>query len=334
MANCLTSILENTSDSVEVIAVDNGSSDEKFEESYLPHKSNERIRWIRTGANFPLGQAKNVGGRASKGKYVVYLDNDTVVAPGWFDPLIQCMEKQVNVGAVQCLLITPKNEIQHSGGIINSIGIGFSTHTIGLYSPGHFPREVFFAAGAGMAIRRDLLYQLGFYDPHITFTDDIDLSWRMNLLAKEVVLCPNSVVTHIGGKTSVSSETIKLRRQRYFSFELLHVSTKNYSAKYLMANLPKMFFLLSLMFAQRVRSKKPKQALAYVAGVLMYLKSFPSLWQERIAVQRIIRRISDDNLQKKMLLVNWVEMVKFGFSLLTGKKPVGPIGKIQKSSQR
>ena len=329
LSNCLSSILENTSGLLEIIVVDNGSTNEKFETVYSIYKSNSKIRWIRTGSNFPLGYAKCVGGRTSKGKYVVYLDNDTLVTPSWLDPLIQCLEDNPAVGAAQSLLMTMENEIQHSGGIINSLGMGFSTHSIGLYAPKPdlHPMKVFFAAGAGMAIPRDFLWDIGFFDSHITFTDDIDLSWRINLSGREVLVCPRSIVVHLGGRTSVSSEAIKLRRQRYFSYELLHVSTKNYSAKCLAINLPKMSMLFGLMFAQRLRSRKPKEALSYLAGILKYLKTYPQVWKERTFVQQRIRMVSDGDLEKKMLLVDWPEMTKFAFSLLGAKKPIGPIGK-------
>ncbi len=327
LSDCISSVLNTTTGLIEIIIVDNGSTDENFNISYSLFRADEKTHWMRTGANLPLGAAKNAGARASKGKYVVFLDNDTVTTAGWLEELINCLENNPNAGAVQSLLVSPKREVQHSGGITNSLGLGFSLHSLGHYLHNTSPVEVFFAAGAGTAIRREVLHKIGLFDTHITFTDDVDLSWRINLSGRNVLICPTSVVVHFGGRTTVSTDPIKLYRQRCFSYELLHVSTKNYSAKYLITNLPKILFLLGLMFSQRLRARNLRPALAYVGGIWSFITTLPKVWAERIFVQKMVRKISDRNLQEKMLLVDWSEMFEFAISLLRGKKPIGPVGR-------
>lgn len=322
LADCLSSVLGTClGKSFEIIVVDNGSNNELYETSYCPFKNNPSIRWIRTGSNLFLGAAKNIGARAAMGKYIVFLDNDTIATPDWLEEAISCLKKDCSSGAVQSLLLTPKKEIQHCGGVINSLGSGFSVHTLGRRFSGSSPMQVFFAAGAGTAIRRDLLRQIGFFDVHLTFSDDIELSWRLNLSGRRVYLCPKSVVIHRGGITTASSRRLQLYRQRCYSYELLHNSVKNNSSRFSAQNVPKILWLLTLMTLQRVKQGTPKNALAVISGTLRFLRNFPEIWKERIFVQKVLRRVSDKEIQKQMLIFNWTEMWRLTVSWLTGKKP-------------
>jgi GT2 family glycosyltransferase len=322
LRDCLFSVLDTCSGkSFEVIVVDNGSNNELYETAYRLLKDNPSIRWIRTGSNLFLGAAKNIGARAAMGKYIVFLDNDTITTPDWLEETINCLKKDCSAGAVQSLLLTPKKEIQHCGGVINSLGSGFSVHTLGRSVSTSSPMQVFFAAGAGTAIRRNLLSQIGFFDAHLTFSDDIELSWRLNLSGRKVYLCPKSVVIHRGGITTASSRRLILYRQRCYSYELLHNSVKNNSARLVAQNVPKIFWLLTLMTLQRVRQGTPKNALAVISGMLRFFRNFPEIWKERIFVQKLLRRVSDKDIQKQMLTFNWTDVWRVTISWLTGKEP-------------
>jgi GT2 family glycosyltransferase len=278
-----------------------------------------------------LGAAKTIGAKVATMPYMVFLDNDTNVTNGWLRPLLSCLANK-EVGAVQSFLITPEKGIQHSGGILNSLGLGFSAHIVGLEPRSSTPTPVFFAAGAGMAIRRNMLHRIGFFDPHLMFTDDIDLSWRLNLLGKKILVCPSSIVIHRGSAT-VGSKLMKIHRENCFSFELLHVIFKNYSARNIAENLPKTLFLLAMMFFQRINSGNPKCAFASINGIFQFIQTFPKMWPERVIVQRTIRRVADHMLQKTTLIVDWAEIVRFAYSLASGKRPVGPLGKFKNTSR-
>jgi 2-polyprenyl-3-methyl-5-hydroxy-6-metoxy-1,4-benzoquinol methylase len=113
--NCLRSIANNTSDvPYEVIVVDNASEDETGEwldriENLVVIKNNENEGFIK---------ACNKGAGAARGEFLVFLNNDTVVLPGWLSALIGTLQGEPSVGAVGAKLLYPDGRLQEAGGII------------------------------------------------------------------------------------------------------------------------------------------------------------------------------------------------------------------------
>ena len=107
-ANCLRSLREHTRDcDIEVIVVDNGSSDETAGD--LPSLGGElfgrRFLPIRFEENRNFGPACNAGARAASAPLVFFLNNDTVLTPGWAPPLLQALAEDPSLGGVGPLLL-------------------------------------------------------------------------------------------------------------------------------------------------------------------------------------------------------------------------------------
>lgn len=115
--NCLKSIYEHTKDlEFEVVVSDNGSTDGSIEmiKSEFP-----QVILIENNANLGFGAANNRGLKIAKGKYIFYLNSDTVILNNavkiFFDYWEKSPEKET-IGALGCSLLNKSLEVMHSGG--------------------------------------------------------------------------------------------------------------------------------------------------------------------------------------------------------------------------
>src|SRR5213078_64174 len=117
---CLTSLLKQIDFSKnEVIVVDNGSTDET--KQVLAHFENI-VSVISKEENRGFVDACNQGAAEARGKYLVFLNNDTKVLPGWLDNLVETIEADAANGAVGSMFLYPDGSIQEAGAIVWSNG--------------------------------------------------------------------------------------------------------------------------------------------------------------------------------------------------------------------
>src|SRR5207253_5099481 len=117
---CLRSLLREVDlKETEVIVVNNGSTDET--KQVLSHFDGY-IRLVNLDANIGCVGDNNEGARHARGKYLVFLNNDTVALPGWLEPLVETAEGDPGVGAVGSMFIYPDGRLQEAGGIVWKTG--------------------------------------------------------------------------------------------------------------------------------------------------------------------------------------------------------------------
>lgn len=202
-AACLASIqLEGARSAFEVIVVDDGSSDET--ETQL--RTVPGLRYHRNAENLGFIGACNAGAAIARGSFVVFLNNDTVVRPGWLDALLDTFDQHDRVGLVGAKLVYPDGRLQEAGGIIFSDGSGWNYGRFG--DPANpafnYVREADYCSGAAIAIRRDLFERLGGFDRRYApaYYEDTDLAFQVREQGLRVLYQPASVVVHFEGITS------------------------------------------------------------------------------------------------------------------------------------
>ncbi len=201
---CLTYLFKNTSyPNYEVIAVDNASVDDTpaFLETF-----SKRIRFVHSPSNLGFVGGNNKASEYADGEYLVFLNNDTEVQPGWLEHLYECFELYPEAGAVGAKLIYPNYILQEAGGIIFQDGSGWN------YGKGNYPhaarfsfaREVDYCSGAALMVRKDLFFKLGKFDPRFApaYYEDTDLCFSIRKLGYKVMYCPKSEVIHHEGVTA------------------------------------------------------------------------------------------------------------------------------------
>lgn len=186
----------------EVIVVDDGSSDDT--PNLLPSVSG--LRFHRNPKNLGFIGACNAGAALAKGEFLVFLNNDTTVQPGWLDALLETFARHPDTGLAGSKLVYPDGRLQEAGGIVFADGSGWNYGRFD--DPAHprynFVREVDYCSGAAIAIRRELFGQLGGFDPLYApaYYEDTDLAMRVRQQGLKVRYQPASVVVHHEGATA------------------------------------------------------------------------------------------------------------------------------------
>jgi len=200
---CLRSIAAHPSKvAAEIIVVDDCSSDDT--EAALPQI--EGLRYQRNPQNLGFIGACNAGAAAARGDYLVFLNNDTAVQPGWLDALVETFDTQERVGLVGAKLIYPDGRLQEAGGIVFSDASGWNYGRFG--DPAapeyNYLREVDYCSGAAIAIRADLFAEFGGFDRHYApaYYEDTDLAMKVWAHGLRVLYQPKSAVVHFEGVSS------------------------------------------------------------------------------------------------------------------------------------
>ncbi|MFZ5450534.1 MAG: glycosyltransferase [Thermodesulfobacteriota bacterium] len=200
---CLESIAENTDSPHEIILVDNGSSDGTRD--YLQElEAAGEVRVISNRTNQGFARACNQGGRAAQGEYLVFLNNDTIVQPGWLQELAACARKDDKIGAVGARLLYPDDTIQHAGVVFNDRKLVH--HIYKNYDRDHpavlKEREFQAVTAACMLIRKALFLALGGFDEaYLNGYEDVDLCFQLRERGYKIVYNPRAVIYHLESKT-------------------------------------------------------------------------------------------------------------------------------------
>lgn len=197
---CLASILENTKDvSYEVIIADDVSTDATKELATFT----ENLIISRNETNQGFVKNCNQAAARARGKYIMFLNNDTKVTKNWLSVLVDLMQKNADIGMTGSKLIYPDNRLQEAGGILWSDGSGWNYGR--LDDPNHcaynYVKEVDYISGAAILIRSVLWNQIGGFDTRFApaYCEDSDLAFEVRKAGYKVVLQPKSVVIHFEG---------------------------------------------------------------------------------------------------------------------------------------
>jgi GT2 family glycosyltransferase len=184
---------------VEVIIVDDASPDQSIQAL----RTIEGLRLVENGQNLGFVGSCNTGAKAARGKYLVFLNNDTQVTSGWLDALLNCFAEEPDCGLAGSRLVYPDGRLQEAGGWVFSDGTSwnvgrFDSRTASAYS---YRRRTDYLSGAAIMIRRDLFLELGGFDERYApaYYEDTDLAFAVRDAGFSVFYEPNSVVVHCEG---------------------------------------------------------------------------------------------------------------------------------------
>jgi GT2 family glycosyltransferase/glycosyltransferase involved in cell wall biosynthesis len=215
-AHCLVSLHRHLSaHPFEVILVDDCSTDET--PSRL--RAFENLQVLRNRENLGFVGSCNAGAARARGLFLVFLNNDTQVQPGWLDALIDTFSLMPDAGLVGSRLIFPDGRQQEAGGILFQDASSWNYgHLEDPYKPKFcYLRESDYVSGASLAIRRDLFQMLGGFDAHFApaYYEDADLAFRARAAGYRVYYQPLSQVVHFEGATAGTDETASTGMKRY-----------------------------------------------------------------------------------------------------------------------
>lgn len=197
LAVCFNALRRQTYPHLEIILVDNGSSDESV--AYTRHNFPEVIV-LELGQNFGLTGAINRAIAQSRGEVLVPLNNDTEVDPGWAQALVERLAEFPAAGIVasKMLLFAERNKIHSAGDGFGVNGIPINRGVWQIDS-GQFDADTYIFGGCGGAVayRRSMLNDIGLFDEDLfMYLEDVDLNWRAQLAGYKAVFAPQAVVYH------------------------------------------------------------------------------------------------------------------------------------------
>ncbi|WP_296806994.1 glycosyltransferase, partial [Thiocapsa sp.] len=159
------------------------------------------------------------GADAGQGAYLVFLNNDTQVQPGWLDALIDTFEDAPDAGIVGSRLLYPDGRQQEAGAILFADGTAWNYgHLDAPDKPQYsYRRAVDYCSGAALAIETALFRRLGGFDSAFApaYYEDADLAFRVRTAGRSVYYQPLSRVVHFEGISAGRDEQTETGLKRY-----------------------------------------------------------------------------------------------------------------------
>jgi len=185
----------------EVIIVDDCSTDKTPE--IIPKI--DSVVYLRNETNSGFIVCCNRGTEKARGKYLVFLNNDTIVSDGWLSALVDTFTEEPQAGIVGSKLIYPDGRLQEAGAIIWQDASGWNC---GKFDDPQKPeynylREVDYCSAAALMIPKALFQRVGGFDLRYApaYYEDADLAFKVRRAGYKVLYQPLSEVIHYEGST-------------------------------------------------------------------------------------------------------------------------------------
>lgn len=181
----------------EIIVVDDASRDAT---PALLRGYGDAIRVVTHNENRGFSRGCNDGAAAAEGRYLVFLNNDTIPLDGWLDALVNYAQEHPEAAIVGSKLLYPDGTIQHAGMAIDAdlhpqhLYLGFPADHPAVTKSRKFPM----VTGASLLIARAAFEAAGGFDTgFVNGFEDVDLCLRMGQFGREVHYCHESVLVHL-----------------------------------------------------------------------------------------------------------------------------------------
>jgi GT2 family glycosyltransferase len=289
---CLGSLREQSFRDFETILVDNGSVDGSrgFVGEHFPE-----VKVVPLGENRGIAAAFNAGIEASGAEYVVLLNNDTELDPGWLEALARAAEDRPESGHFASRLVDfyDRSVLDGAGDAMRLSGLPYRLGH-GERDRGRFdkPGYVFGACAAAALYRREMLDEVGLFDEDfVSYCEDGDLSFRAQLAGYRCFYVPGAVVYHMGsastgGKRSPTATRLGSRN----SFSLL---VKNLPLSVVPHILP---FFLAGQLARTITAAATGSLRAHLEGLAGAWRHLPLMLRKRAEIQKR-KRLSDAEIR-------------------------------------
>lgn len=286
----------NETGEVEVVLADNGSTDGSLE--YVRAAFPDTVRCLDLHHNHGFAEGYNLALMEVDADYVVLLNSDVEVTPGWLDSLVGYLDAHPEVAACQPkirALMQPAS-FEHAGaagGYIDWLGYPFCRGRImneveidaGQYEA---VVNVFWATGACLCIRLDVFRDVGGLDARFfAHMEEIDLCWRLWQRGYTVVCVPQSCVYHLGGATLHKSNPRKTFLNFRNNLLMIYKNRPTSSLWTVMLIRGVMDYLSALVF---LLSGKSGDALAVVKARLAFWQMRGRFKTQRLENLRLARR--------------------------------------------
>jgi len=214
LKQCLESLLRNIDEDMEIIVVDNASTDGTREMLQQIQWPNLNVIFNKTNLGF--AKACNQGAKVSKGDYLLFLNPDTIIQVEVVRELSELLDRRTDVGIVGPKILYPDGALQLSCGEVPRLHYAiFEAFRLWMVSKRLFggyrymtwdhdeERDVGWVSGACLMIRRKLFDEVGGFDENFfIYDEDADLCLRVKSHGYRVIYYPKTSIVHVGGESS------------------------------------------------------------------------------------------------------------------------------------
>ncbi len=314
LEKCLESLFKINYENFEVILVDNNSTDDTVE---FVTKNYPSVIIIKLDSNKGFAEPNNIAAKITKGDFLLFLNNDTVVTPNFISEMIKVIENDKKIAICQSLLLKQDGSIDSSGDFIDELGVVYNSKT-----KRSDIRKISSARGASMLVRKKIFEKLGYFDESFFVSfEDVDFGWRCWISGYHVVLVPNSIVYHKGSQTiKEMKENIAFHGfKNQLSMKITHFETslvlKNlflFFIKYGIREL-KIWLDYSIKGETKMTPTDYEDIIADKPNMKIILKSLfwmllnsKNLWKKHHQVNSL-RKLSTESLKKMNILSNEIQ---------------------------
>jgi GT2 family glycosyltransferase len=219
LLSCIESVYRSDRKNIEIIVVDNNSSDGSL--SLLKQKYPDVIL-IENKSNAGFSEANNQGIKIAKGDFIFLLNPDTKLRLDTISVLRKFLEEHADAGIVAPRLLNADGSLQVSAfkfpSLINIIAETLYVHlffNIGNYSPSEFEKtfQPNVASGAALMFKRELINSIGYLDPVLFWMEDVDFCFRARAGGSKVFYLPGTEVIHYSGESQKKNLLVAISNQ-------------------------------------------------------------------------------------------------------------------------
>ena len=270
----LDSLQRITYPETEVIVVDNASP---HDDPSVIKKTYPGIQFIQSPSNLGFAGGNNVGIRHAKGKYILLLNNDTEVEPGFLEPLVNKLESDDRIGAVSPAIrfFDRPETIQFAGFsplnpyTIRSHGVGFQEKDTGQFDR---DAETAFVHGAAMLVPREVIRKVGLMaECFFLYYEELDWGNRIRKAGYELWYIHDSTVYH---KESVSTGKMSPLKTYYINRARLLYLRRNVSGfRFYIAIIYQVFIAIPKNTVTFLFRGREGQLKAYMRAINWHIKN-------------------------------------------------------------
>ena len=230
LLNCIESIKKSAYKNLEIIVVDNISTDKSQK---ICKEKYPDIKLIQNDENFGYCEGNNIGIREAKGDYIIILNPDTIVESSWIEELISAYNK-FGDGLYQpkFFSLDEKLVLQSTGNMLHIFGFGFARDKGKIDDKKmEVIEKINYASGTCLFTSKAVLDKVGLLDPFLfLYHDDLDLGWRAAQMGIDSFYVPKSIIYH------AESYALKWSAKKFYWLErnrkyclLIHYSKETYA---------------------------------------------------------------------------------------------------------
>ena len=274
LKDCISSLYSQSYKNLEIILVDNASTDGSVE---MIEQEFPKIQIIKNKENLGFAEGNNIGISKSKGEFIALFNPDAIADKEWISELVSVISNSEKIcGVTGKLFYLDKKTKQDSVFCTWSKISPFSANPYNFHNS-EPKSKVDYLSGAAMLVKRDIIEKVGLLDPgYFLYFEETDWCARMIRIGFDLVYVPNAIVWHAVSPLSDSEKKIFYMERNRIRFAI-----KNFDLK----NLPLFYAIFLgesiLIFGRDLKRRNFLRTKIRFRVILWNISQFSKTWNKR-----------------------------------------------------